>query len=483
MPQSPAETLLLLPELFLTFAGMALLLYATAVSRQDEGRIAMLSIASLAVTGLLLGVSALSAKALPGVAFGGMFTVDRFALYFKALVILSAIITILFSLRFVGISPYPGGEYYGLILFTTVGMLFMASGTHLASIYIALELMALSQYVLAGYFKRETKSLEAAAKYFVLGAFSSGILLYGLSLVYGATGTLALEGVARAIAADSKSPLLVVGIILVACGLFFKIAAAPFHVWAPDVYEGAPTPIAAFFAVGPKLAAYAIFARIFFTGFGPGSAEWSAVVAASAAITMLVGNVGALLQTNVKRMLGYSSIGHAGYALLGLLAYGTDYGLWALLIYMLAYALMNLGAFGFVVLLESKGYAGESVDDFNGLSKKNPWAAAAMVVLLLSLAGIPPTAGFIGKYFLFSAAMKAGWFWLTLLAVLMSAVSLFYYFRIVRAMYLVDGTGELHWREEPAVAAAIALCVAGTLAMGVLPQPFVRFAQSCVLPR
>ena len=198
---------------------------------------------------------------------------------------------------------------------------------------------------------------------------------------------------------------------------------------------------------------------------------------------MVVGNTGALLQTNVKRMLGYSSIGHAGYALLGLLAYKTDYGLWAILIYMLAYALMNLGAFGFVILLESKGYAGESVDDFNGMSKKNPWAAAAMVVLLLSLAGIPPTAGFIGKYFLFSAAMKAGWFWLTMLAVLMSAVSLFYYFRIVRAMYLVEGTGELHWREEPAVAAAIALCVAGTLAMGILPQPFVRFAQSCLLPR
>jgi NADH-quinone oxidoreductase subunit N len=483
MPQSPAETLVLLPELFLTFAGMLLLLYATFVARRDEGRIAALSIASLAVTGLLLGVSALSAKVLPRVAFGGMFTVDRFALYFKGLIILSAIIVILFSLRFVGTSPYPGGEYYGLILFTTVGMLFMASGTHLASIYIALELMALSQYVLAGYFKRETKSLEAAAKYFVLGAFSSGILLYGLSLVYGATGTLALDGIARSISADHKSPLLVVGIILVACGLFFKIASAPFHVWAPDVYEGAPTPISAFFAVGPKLAAYAIFARIFFAGFGPGSAEWSAVIAASAAMTMVVGNVGALLQSNVKRMLGYSSIGHAGYALLGLLAYKTDYGLWAILIYLLAYALMNLGAFGFVILLEAKGYAGESVDDFNGLSKKNPWAAAAMIVLLLSLAGIPPTAGFIGKYFLFSAAMKAGWFWLTMLAVLMSAVSLFYYFRIARAMYLVDGSGELHWREEPAVAAAIALCVAGTLAMGILPQPFVRFAQTCLLPR
>jgi NADH-quinone oxidoreductase subunit N len=492
MPGSSTDTLLLLPELFLTAAGLALLLYATVVKREHEARIAFLSIASLAATGLLLGVSA-SLRKLPFVAFGGMFTVDRFAIYFKALVLLAAVATIVYSLRFVGASPYPAGEYYGLIVFTTVGMMFMASGTHLASIYIALELMALSQYVLAGYFKQETKSIEAGAKYFVLGAFSSGVLLYGLSLVYGATGTLALDGIAKAFSTAGKSPLLVVGIILTACGLFFKVASAPFHVWAPDVYEGAPTPISAFFAVGPKLAAYAIFARIFFSGFGARSADWSAVVAASAALTMIVGNVGALMQTNVKRMLGYSSIGHAGYALLGLLAYGVGpsgseggsgaaLGLQAILIYMAAYLLMNLGAFGLVILLESKGYAGESVDDFNGLAKKNPLAAAAMLVFLLSLAGIPPTAGFIGKWFLFAAAMKAGWMWLTVLAVLMSAVSLFYYFRIARAMYLVEGEGELTLREQPLVGWAIAVCLAGTLAIGVFPQPIIAFAKTCLLP-
>lgn len=199
--------------------------------------------------------------------------------------------------------------------------MFMASGTHLVSIYVALELMALSQYVLAGYFKQETKSVEAAAKYFVLGAFSSGVLLYGLSLVYGATGTLSLGGVSAALEAAPRSTLLMVGVVLVACGMLFKVASAPFHVWAPDVYEGAPTPVSAFFAVGPKLAAYAIFARIFFDGFGPRSDDWAPVLAASAALTMVVGNVGALMQTNVKRLLGYSSIGHAGYALLGLLAY------------------------------------------------------------------------------------------------------------------------------------------------------------------
>src|SRR5512141_1679729 len=378
MPFAAADTLLILPELFLTAAGLVLLLAATVGGREKERIVALGAIGSLVVTGLLLAVSVSTAKALPQSAFGGMFVLDRFSLYFKVLMLLAAVVTILFSLRFVGSSPYPSGEYYGLILFATVGMLFMASGTHLASIVVALELMALSQYVLAGYFKRETKSLEAAAKYFVLGAFSSGVLIYGISLVYGASGTLSLAGIAAAFTAGKTPAFLVIGIILVGCGMFFKIASAPFHVWAPDVYEGAPTPISAFFAVGPKLAAYAIFARIFFVGFGPRAGDWSAIIAASAALTMVVGNVGALMQTNVKRMLGYSSIGHAGYALLGLLAYRTEYGLWAIMIYLLAYALMTLGAFGLVVLLESKGYAGESVDDFNGLSKKNPIAAAAM---------------------------------------------------------------------------------------------------------
>lgn len=481
MPFAASDMALIVPELFLTAAGLVLLIMATVVPRAQEKQIALWSIASLVVTGVLLAIPASSGPAARS-AFGGMFAADGFALFFKVLILAAVVVTILFSLRFVGESPYPSGEYYGLLLFATVGMMFMVSGTHLISIYVALELMALSQYVLAGYFKRETKSIEAAAKYFILGAFSSGILLYGLSLVYGATGSLFLAGVAKSIIAGPKSPLLVLGIILVACGLFFKIASAPFHVWAPDVYEGAPTPISAFFAVGPKLAAYAIFARIFFSGFGPNSSDWTPIIAASAALTMVVGNVGALMQQNVKRMLGYSSVGHAGYALLGLLAYGSkDFGLSSILIYLTAYALMNLGAFGLVILLETKGYAGESVDDFNGLARKNPLAAGVMVLFLLSLAGIPPTAGFVGKYLLFSAAMQAGWAWLSLLAVLMSAVSLFYYFRIVRAMYLVEGTGELRWKEEPAVAVAILVCAVGTLAVGVYPQPLIALAKSCLL--
>ena len=485
-----SDLLVILPELVLTALALGILLWATVVEREREKVLAWASLASLAVTAALIPVAVSLAGAFPRSAYGGMVALDGFGIFFKSLTLLAAAVTILFSLRFVGTSPYPGGEYYALLLLTTVGMMFMASGTHLVSIYIALELMALSQYVLAGYFKRETKSVEAAAKYFVLGAFSSGVLLYGLSLVYGTTGTLALDGVAKAMSSSPRSTLLMVGVVLVACGMLFKIASAPFHVWAPDVYEGAPTPISAFFAVGPKLAAYAIFARIFFAGFGPRADDWAPVLAASAALTMVVGNVGALMQQNVKRLLGYSSIGHAGYALLGLLAYRSGgaagqpdaFGLWAIMIYLTAYLLMTFGAFGLVVLLEAKGYATESVDDFNGLWRRNPLAAGAMVVFLLSLAGIPPTAGFVGKYFLFSAALKAGWPALALLGVLMSAVSLFYYFRIVRAMYFVEGEGELRWREEPAVAVAVGLCLVGTLAFGVMPQPLVALAKACLLP-
>ncbi len=490
LPFPLSDLLVILPELVLTELALGILLWATVVKREKERALAWASLASLAITAALIPVAVSFSGNLPRAAFGGMFTLDGFGIFFKVLTLVAAAVTILFSLRFVGTSPYPGGEYYALLLFSTVGMLFMASGTHLVSLYIALELMALSQYVLAGYFKRETKSIEAAAKYFVLGAFSSGVLLYGLSLVYGATGTLSLAGVSAALEASPRSGLLMVGVVLTACGMLFKIASAPFHVWAPDVYEGAPTPVSAFFAVGPKVAAYAIFARIFFAGFGPRADDWAPILAASAALTMVIGNVGALMQKNVKRLLGYSSIGHAGYALLGLLAYKAggaagqpeSFGLWAVMIYLVAYLLMTFGAFGLVVLLEAKGYASESVDDFNGLWKRNPLAAGAMVVFLLSLAGIPPTAGFVGKYFLFSAAIKAGWPLLALLGVLMSAVSLFYYFRIVRAMYFVEGEGELQWREEPAVAVAVGLCFVGTLAIGVMPQPLVALAKACLLP-
>jgi NADH-quinone oxidoreductase subunit N len=389
-------------------------------------------------------------------------------------------LTVLASVRFVGASPYPVGEYYALLLFTGVGMLFMVSGDNLISIYVALELMALSSYVLAGYFKGEIKSTEAALKYFILGAFSSGVLLYGLSLVYGVAGEMGLPELAKLFATQEKSNLLLVGILIILSGLLFKIAAVPFHVWTPDVYEGAPTPVTAFFSVGPKLAAYAILARIFYVAFPKFHADWSLIVALVAAATMVFGNLAALLQANVKRMLAYSSIAHAGYALLGVVGFRTDFGLWGVLVYLLAYTFMNFGVFALVVFLETKGYAAEQVSDFNGLAKRNMAAAVVMLVFLLSLAGIPPTAGFIGKYYLFTAAMKAGYAWLAVLAVLMSAVSLFYYFRIAAAMFFSEGEGA-PLRSSYTLTTAVLICAVATLLVGVAPQPFVEILRACVI--
>ncbi|MEX0880729.1 MAG: NADH-quinone oxidoreductase subunit N [Thermoanaerobaculia bacterium] len=474
-----SDWILLSPEIFLTAAGLLVLSLAAAFGKAREEFLGFVSILAVVVTGILVVfVAGRPGRAAP--ILGGSFVVDNFALFFKALILVSLVLTILASVRFVGDAPYPAGEYYALLLFAGVGMLFMVSGDNLIAIYVSLELMALSSYVLAGYFKGEVKSTEAALKYFILGAFSSGVLLYGLSLVYGVTGKMGLRDLAAFFASAQRSNLLMLGILLILAGLLFKIAAVPFHVWTPDVYEGSPTPVTAFFSVGPKVAAYAILARIFYVAFPKFHADWGLIVALVSAATMILGNVAALLQSNVKRLLAYSSIANAGYALLGVLGFNTEWGLRGVMIYLLAYTFMNFGAFTLVILLESKGYAGESVSDFNGLAQRNMPAAVVMLLFLLSLAGIPPTAGFIGKYYLFTAAMKAGYAWLAVLAVLASAVSLFYYFRIAAAMFFTAGdTAKL--KSSYALTAVVLICAAGTLVIGVAPQPFLTVLKACGL--
>jgi NADH-quinone oxidoreductase subunit N len=475
----PSDWILLSPELFLAAAGLVMLTLSVFLGKAREEFLGFIATLSIAVTGMLVVfVSARPDRKVP--ILGGSFVVDNFALFFKGLVLLSLLLAILASVRFVGEAPYPGGEYYALLLFAGVGMLFMVSGNNLITIYVSLETMALSSYILAGYFKGEVKSTEAALKYFILGAFSSGVLLYGLSLVYGVTGKMGLPELAQLLAATDRSNLLMLGILFILAGLLFKIAAVPFHVWTPDVYEGSPTPVTAFFSVGPKVAAYAILARIFYVAFPKFHADWGLIIAVVSAATMILGNVAALLQTNVKRLLAYSSIANAGYALLGVLGFSTEWGLWGILVYLLAYTFMNFGAFTLVILLESKGYAGESVSDFNGLAQRNMPAAIVMLLFLLSLAGIPPTAGFIGKYYLFTAAMKAGYAWLALLAVVMSAVSLFYYFRIAAAMFFTEAAGA-KLKSSYALTAVVLICAVGTLAIGVAPQPFLAVLKSCVL--
>ncbi len=470
---------LLAPELALTAGGLLLLSLAVFVPKPKEEFLAFLAILSVVATAVILAVVAVAAPRSQGPILGGMFVLDNFALFFKFVILLTIGLTILASITYVGQAPYPGGEYYALLLFAGVGMLFMVSGSNLISIYVSLELMALASYVLAGYFKGEVRSTEAALKYFILGAFSSGVLLYGLSLVYGVSGKMGLSDLAQTAVDGDGRRLMALGILMVLVGLLFKIAAVPFHVWVPDVYEGSPTPVTAFFSVGPKIAAYAILARIFYVGFAKFHADWGLVVAIVSAATLVWGNVAALLQTNVKRMLAYSSIAHAGYALLGVLGFRTVFGLWGVLVYLLAYTFMNFGAFALVIFLETKGYAAESVSDFNGLARRNMPAAVIMLVFLLSLAGIPPTAGFIGKYYLFTAAMKAGYAWLAVLAVLASAVSVFYYFRIAAAMFFSDADGS-KLRVSYALAAAVVICGAGTLVIGLAPEGILAVLKTCV---
>jgi NADH-quinone oxidoreductase subunit N len=413
-----------------------------------------------------------------------MFVLDGFALYWKVLFLVATALTVFLSVRFLEEGGYRAGEFFSLLLLATTGMMLMVSGFNLLSIWISLELMALSSYVLAGYFRYERRSNEAALKYFVLGALSSGILLYGISLLYGATNTLALPALARSLSqAMLQGDLLsAVGWVLLAVGLFFKVAAAPFHVWTPDVYVGAPTPVTGYLAVASKAASFAILVRIFYQGLAPLVIDWQIVVAAVATLSMIWGNIAALTQQNVKRMLAYSSIAHAGYILMGVLA-ANETGLWALMFYLLAYTLFTLGAFGTVILLERREYAGETLSDYAGLARRSPFLAASMLVFLLALTGIPPTGGFFGKVYLFAAAIEAGWTWVAVVGVLTSAISLYYYMGVAVQMYLKDSeeTTPVPMR-APALVAAIGFCAVVTVLLGLWPGAFVDLAKSSILP-
>jgi NADH-quinone oxidoreductase subunit N len=475
-----ADLIALLPELVLTALGMVVLLAGVVGGRRKHRLLGALSVGSLVATGGALWIAAAHTDP-AGRFFSGMFVLDHYAVFFKALFLLSSLLAVLLSLNYLERNDYRPGEYHALILFATVGMMVMASGSSLVSIYVGLELMALSTYILAGYFRREVKSHEAASKYFVLGALSSGVLVYGLSVLYGSVHSLDLAVMATNLKRGDLGPAALTGMALLACGFLFKVAAVPFHVWTPDVYEGAPTPITAFMSVGPKAAAFAIFLRVFLVAMEPMARQWHLLVGVAAALTMIWGNVAALTQDNVKRLLAYSSIAHAGYALLGLVA-GGALGVQSVLFYMLVYTLTNIGAFGFVILLESRGFAGETVEDYAGLARSHPVAAFGMLIFLLSLGGIPPTAGFMGKLYLFAAAVHAGFVWLAVVGVLMSAVSLYYYMRIVLQMYLRDGP-----EAEPAplvaapwTARVVTACGIAVLVIGVYPTPFAAAARAAL---
>ncbi|HET9225361.1 MAG TPA: NADH-quinone oxidoreductase subunit N [Thermoanaerobaculia bacterium] len=474
--QDPSQFLLLSPEMLLSAAGLLLLLVGTWGRGFRNVDAAFVSIFSLVATGVILVVVHSRLDWGGRLILGNTMVVDGFAFFWKALILVATILTILIAYRFVEEGGYRGTELYALLLFATAGAMFMVSGNTLLTIWIGLETMALASYILAGYFKREVRSNEAALKYFILGALSSGILLYGMSLLYGVTGTIELQRIAIALAAQTGSEtniLVPLGWILMAAGLFFKVAAVPFHIWTPDVYVGAPTPITAWLAVVSKGASFAILVRILYEGLWPVAVDWQWIVALVASASMIWGNLAALTQDNVKRLLAYSSIANAGYVLIGVLAL-SEMGLQSVLFYLLAYTFITLGAFGTVILLERREYAGETAADYAGLSKRSPFLAAMMLLFLLALTGIPLTGGFVGKLYLFAAAIEKGWTWVAVIGVITSAISLYYYFRIVVYMYQRDETSASPVPlRSPALVAVIAFCALLTLLLGIVPGPFL----------
>src|SRR5438094_800634 len=425
----------------------------------------------------------------PADGFYGMVHIDGFALIFRAIFLIAAALAIAISIRYLDIEREQHGEYYALVLFATVGMMFLGSGYDLISLYIALELMALTFYVLVAFTKRERRSNEAGMKYFLLGAFSSGILLYGMSLLYGVAGSTNLGDIGKALAGGGTElrPLLLLGMIALAAGLFFKVAAVPFHMWAPDAYEGAPTSVTAFLSTGSKAASFALYARIFFVALQPMQIDWAPLLGIVAALTIVVGNWAAITQENSKRLLAYSSISNAGYLLLALIANNT-YGNIGLVIYLIVYVFMNMGAFGVIISLRRRGIIGDNVDDMTGLAKKAPGMAAMMAIFMLSLGGMPGTGGFMGKWYLlyglFARAKADGrnwYYWLAGWAVINIVLSFYYYIRFIRVMYLGDRVADDEPLSlSPALRTALFASLIGIIFIGVYPQPFIALAQKLI---
>jgi NADH-quinone oxidoreductase subunit N len=467
------------PELILSLTAMVLLLLIGLAKKAVRGAIPYLSLAGVIIA--LFFCFSLWGQS--QYAFNRMVVLDNYSLFFKVIFLLTAGLTILMSIRFLKLEGFEHGEYYVLLLFATVGMMLMASAADLIIIFLGLETFSLAIYVLAGFFRTQPKSNESSLKYFLLGAFSTGFLLYGIALIYGATGTTQLKGIYEFAGKIEllTDPLLLIGMCLLIVGFGFKVASVPFHMWTPDVYEGAPTSVTAFMSVGSKAAGFAAFLRVFLYSFSSLQADWIWIFWVLAVLTMTLGNIVAIAQRNIKRMLAYSSIAHAGYILVAMVAAG-ELGTASVLYYLLAYAFMNLGAFAVVILYGRKGEENILISDYSGMASKYPLLAAAMAIFMFSLAGIPPTAGFVGKFYIFSAAVKAGYIGLAIIGVLNSALSVYFYLRVTVMMYMRSPEKEQARLEMcPALVAALIIAVLGTLQMGITPSQYLNLARQSIL--
>jgi len=485
---------LLLPEMMLVLFAMGILLTDYLLEARDKFFNALMAMLGVVFSGITLWQLRGVAERGP-MGFSSSLLVDPFFLFFGTIFLIATALVIILSVRYLQIEDENHGEYYALILFATVGMMFMASGYDLITLFIGLETMALSFYVLAGFLRKDKRSNESAVKYLLLGAFSSAILVYGFSILYGIGAMANLSAIGSALPPRTNLDVLAVAVesrghadlfvllalATVAAGLFFKVAAVPFHQWAPDVYEGAPTPITAYISVASKTASFALLLRLLLTVFWPVRVDWEMLIAGVAVASLTLGNFAAITQTNVKRMLAYSSISHVGYILLGIVAaasstLGFMTGMKGVAFYLFVYAFMTIGAFAVLIVLQRQGVIGDELDDLNGLYKRSPGAAAVLLIFMLSLAGIPPLGGFVGKYFILQGLIQTGHLKLALFGALYIVPALYYYFRVVMHAYLYEPGNA----PTPVMTLGqrVAFGVLGimTIVTGVYPEPFVRLA-------
>ncbi|RMH38257.1 MAG: NADH-quinone oxidoreductase subunit N [Nitrospirae bacterium] len=486
-----ADLLAIVPELLVVGAACLILVLdpITPASKKDSLAWAALGTVFLC---FLITAGSMGDRVF---AFNRLVVLDAYAAFWKLLLYLVSGLTILLSLTHLKEERIDLAEFYGFVLLSLAGMMIMVSGADLLTIYLGIELMSISLYVMAGFKRFEPRSIEASAKYFVLGSFSSGIMLYGISLFYGTTGSTRLEEIAQGVTARGlDDPLVLIALALLVVGFGFKVAAVPFHMWTPDVYQGAPTTVTAFMAVASKAASFATFLRVFLEGFGGVKPNWNGLILAVCLVTIMLGNIVAVVQTNVKRMLAYSSIAHAGYALIGLVVASSAAngdplvarGVSSVMLYLAVYSFMTLGAFAIVAILRRGGLEGDELDDFAGLARRHKGAAFLMLVFMVSLAGIPPTAGFIGKLYLFMPAIDAGLTWLVVVGLIFAAVSAFYYLRVVMVMYMREPSAaqlqETRLALTPATAVVLACAVAGVVILGLYPGPLVAVTLSSAIP-
>jgi NADH-quinone oxidoreductase subunit N len=488
-PFSIADLQAIAPEIVVTLGACLVLIWGALESaRKRPARFAILTLLTVIVAAAALFRLAPEASA-GNTYFSGLIVLDSFGVFFSAIFLIAAALAVGASMRFLDDQDAHKPEFYFFMLCALLGMLIMSRSVNFVSLFVGLELQALSVYVMVGYLKADRKSNEGGLKYLILGGFSSAIFLYGISLLYAVTGSLALEGIREAILMDGlqEQPLLIAALVLVAAALAFKVAAVPFHVWAPDAYSGGPTPVSLFITVASKAAAFAVLLRVFLVALSPMRESWSLLLAVVAVATMSLGNIAAMTQDNIKRMLAYSSIAHAGYALMGIVAASTIEGDLAafavagVMYYLFAYTFMNIGAWAIVALLRRRGLAGEMLEDYAGLASRSYWAFGAMLVFLLSLGGIPPTAGFLGKWYVFTATIQSGWTWLAVVGVVNTAISLYYYLRVVVVMSMSAPADDVELVRSTPLTVTLVVALAMTLLAGLWASPFVEWVRSASL--